>query len=514
MTNTLRAVRPVGTRYVRFSAQGDTSDPRTPSEAYNGMQEKWRLVTDLLGGTDAMRAAGETWLPRETKETPKNYKVRLHRSFLYNGYSGTIDRLAAKPFSKPVTLPELTDEQLMRIEDDADGMGSSLTSLGRRLFVDGLVYGKAHVLVDYPVTAGQETPSLADERAVGLHPVLLHVSPADVIGWRSEKVNGREELTQVRIRERRDETVGKYGSRCVEYVRVVNAPVGGAPGTWELFRCDDKSPAELAPVLVGTHSYPGVPLLTTYFKRTGYMTSEPPLQDLAEMNLCHWQSNSDHRNYLRFCRFGMLKVTGISHEEYEKPLEIAPQFSFKSVSPDADMGYVETTGAAAKVGENDLKRIEERMETLGLQPLVETTADSTAIGKRLDEGRTETMIQTWIRAVEELLDASYVAAAQFIGAELPKDFGVDVFSDFAVTSGSTADLDTLLAMRMAGELTRLTFLKEVQRRGTLGPNVNVDSEAQEAEAEGPPIDPNAPIVDPNNPDDPSAAGGAGGAFGA
>lgn len=506
------------TRTVRIAGGDSGNGVGYPSEQYSDMAAKWELIEDLLSGTDAMRAKGERWLPREAHESVNNYRTRLARSFLYNGLRDTIEKLTAKPFSRPVNVkPEsLGSEQLDGIAEDVDRAGTNITQFARRLFEWAVSFGKAHILVDYPVV--QEGLNLAQERAVDARPVLLAIDPRDVIGWRSERDPGGEErLTQVRIKEKRWVANGPYASKCIEYVRVINAPptiaqnaeqpavedAQSATGTWELWELKDGK--TYVKVQSGTHTFPGVPLVTLYFKRNEFMTADPPMSDLAEMNLCHWQSSSDQRNILRFSRFGMWKATGMSQEEVEKPLTVGPSFSFKSVNPDADFAYVEPQGAAIKLGEEDLRRIEQRMETLGMQPLIQTTADSTAMGKRIDESKTETTIQSWVRIVEEAIERAYQMAAEWLGTDLPEEFAIDIFSDFGISANGTADLEFLLKARTSGDLTRLTFLQEIKRRGVLADSVDPEEEAEEADAQASSfgMQPLIPGQNPNQPPPPN-----------
>ena len=53
-----------------------------PSLGYEQMSSLWPLIHDLLGGTDAMRAASQLWLPMESKESSTNYNSRLNPSFI------------------------------------------------------------------------------------------------------------------------------------------------------------------------------------------------------------------------------------------------------------------------------------------------------------------------------------------------------------------------------------------------------------------------------------------------
>ena len=63
-----------------------TADVATPNAASMAMAQDWTLIHDLMGGTRAMRSAGEKWLPREPGESPEAYRIRLGRTYLFNGF--------------------------------------------------------------------------------------------------------------------------------------------------------------------------------------------------------------------------------------------------------------------------------------------------------------------------------------------------------------------------------------------------------------------------------------------
>src|SRR6185295_4553940 len=99
-------------------------------------------------------------------------------------------------------------------------------------------------------------------------------------------------------------------------------------------------------------------LAPVYLNRTGFMTGEPPLEELADLNVAHWQSSSDQRNILTVARVPILFGTGIEGNE---KLEIGASSMIRTSDPNAKLTYVEHTGAAIGAGERDLERLEFQM---------------------------------------------------------------------------------------------------------------------------------------------------------
>lgn len=453
----------------------------TPNTAYRRMERTWDLPRDLLGGTIRMRDAETKWLPQEPAETVPAYENRLHRSVLYNMYGDTVDKVSAKPFSKPVVIePEQTDERIDAIIDDADRTGTSLTQFGKQLFYDMIVYGKCHVLVDFPSLS--ESLNKKQEKDAGVRPYFVRISPLDLIGWKTERdEQGAERASEIRIRETRIEPDGKFGDEEVEYVRWIGK------NEWELHRHDKKA-NEFTQLQdtdggSGANSLGKVPIVTAYAKQVGFFESEPPFEDLAWLNLIHYQSDSDHRNILRFIRFGLLFLKGISDEEYEEGIEIGPAKLIRTTEADADMKYVEHAGNAVGAGTADLDKIEQRAEILGLQPLIARTGTETATGRVMDKVETSSEVQTWIGAEEDAIRDAFRLADEWIKADVDKERKVNIFSDFAITVKSNEDMKLLLELWKARVLPSQELLEAAKRRGILDESLNVKETVDAAIAE-------------------------------
>ena len=449
----------------------------TTSVMYDGMSERWPLLHDLLGGTKTMRAAGERWLPREEAESLAAYERRLGRSILYSGYKDTIVKLSAKPFSKPVVVNEVP-ESLSYLEKDTDGTGRTITQLSKDCMDDLATYGKAHILVDYSAieeNAEGAPITIGEEKRRGGRVTFIRISPVNLIGWRTTQNNaGAITLEQIRIKSARIEPKGEYGDEEVKYIRKLTST------DWELWKkTDDKE--EYVKSNEGTHTFGRVYLVTIYADCSGYLTSNPPLEGLAWLNLAHWQSSSDQKNILRFTRFAILFIKGLSQEERDAQTVLGPTQSFKTTNENADMKYVEHTGKAIEAGRKDLEDTEFRMEVQGLQPLAKSSARSTATGKNIDEARNDSAIQAWIKVLEEGIEEAYGMAAEWSGTELPEDFSIDIYSDFKVSLWGSTDVDKLLKACIAGKMSKRTFLLEIQRRGMISEDIDIDQELKEIE---------------------------------
>jgi hypothetical protein len=434
----------------------------SPCLPYRRVQQHWTLLHDLLGGTYAMRQAGTRWLPQEPKEDSSHYAIRLERAVLFNGFKTAVDDLVDRPFARPLTLTgELGTLEILRT--DCTRTKRSLDDFAKDLLRSAAIHGVAHVLVDFP-----NVPDGATLAEVGgeVRPYFVLVAAPDLIGW---QFNDRMELVEVRIRLFVDEPVGAYGQQRVEKILVYKKDA------WELHRRDEDG-AKFSLESKGTHTFGGVPLVSVYLNKQEEMVADPPLEDLAMLNLAHWQSSADQRNALRFARIGLLCAVGFTAEEFDQGFVIGPNYVVKSVNPQAKLSYVEHSGSAIKIGQDDLDRLERQMEVLGLQPVVERTSESTATGKLIDDSNSASSLKSWVASVNRGLSDACAYAGRWIGQET--EVAVALFDDFGVSVRATNELDVLLKSRIAGEISRDTYLEELKRRGVLNETLDVDEEIE------------------------------------
>jgi len=493
----------LNTRSIATGPSAPNSDKNqvdSMSAARRRMHFHWDAITDLLGKTPRMRAARNKWLPQEEVESAKAYNVRLNRSFLMDGFGDAIDKVVARPFSRPLTMvnDDSMPEQLGMIEKNADLCKSTLSTVAAQTFRDKVTYGLCFVLVDYPDVEGGL--NLAEIRKAKIRPYFTVISPPDLLYARGVKLRSGEEVP-VEIRYRTHGTVpdGKFGDQTVETIRVLRAPLldrdgfpfdsldGTNMGTWEEWvKVKGQNGQEtFTMVRMGTHTYPGIPIEVSYSNKKGFFEAEPPMERLAWKNIEHWQKSSDHNNILRFSRFGILFGSGFSEEEIEKGIVIGPNRFVGSTNKEATLGYVEHTGKAIGAGVDDLKMIEEQMQLMGMEPFMRRTSggDGRATGQSLNAAKTHSAVQEWIRDHEEFLHQLYVTAGNWIKSPPPEDFKIKIFSEFAISLMPSDDMKIIDLARARKDIDRKTYINEGKRRGLYADSVNVDEIEANLEAE-------------------------------
>ena len=464
---------------------------------YDRMAESWKLPRALMGGTKAMRKAGETYLPKEPGESAEAYESRCSRSTLFNAFKRTVGGMTGKVFArdiaigddvpdaiagKPIDANAKKKERKDGWVEDIDLTGRNINSFARDVFHDGVQTGISHILVDMP--AGEPARTVAEEQAAGRRPYLVHIKAEDMIGWRTETIKGREVLTQIRFREHITTDDGEYGEKSEERIRVLWRD------RYEVWRKIEKAgpDGELWEMIEkGAVSLGEIPLATFYAARTGFMTAEPPLEDLAYLNASHWQSASDQRHILHVARVPILFGRGLNLiDENGQPVQIGSNRMITSNDEHGDLKYVEHNGAGISAGRQDLIDIEDRMRVMGLELFMpKTTGTQTATGKAIDSAEQNSVVKTTALSLKDAMEQALVYMAKW--AKLGDSGGsLVVNTDYLTFTGQAAqDITALLNARMAGEISRTTFWSEMKRRGFLADDFEVETEEERLAEEAP-----------------------------
>jgi hypothetical protein len=448
------------------------TDVSTKTSSVEAMEPDWNLADALLGGTRAMRAAGTTYLPKWPNEEQEAYACRLATAVLFPAYKRTVETLTGKPFSEPLTIGEDVPPKIAEWLNDIDLRGRNLEAFAADLMEMALGRGICGIMVDYP-RKSEDIKTVADERAAGLRPYFIQIRHNQVVGWRDEYVGGMWMLTQLRLIECVDVPDGAYGLKKVEQIRVLT------PGAWEIFRQNEKK--EWVSFDKDKTSLKIIPYVPVYGRRTGFMTGEPPLIEVANLNVAHWQCASDQQTILHVARVPILAVIGVDGDD-KWQLTVGASSAVK-LPIDGDMKWVEHTGKAIEAGANELEALEERMRQAGAELLVLRPGKITATQTATENAVGMCALHRIAQNLEDALDQALQIMAMWVGE---KSGGhVELFKDFGAASLAEASTQILLDSTGAGKLSDETYFAELKRRGIVSPDIDWQDEKERIDAQGP-----------------------------
>lgn len=422
-----------------------------------------------------MRAAGKTYLPQHTEETDKAYQERLLKTYLHNGVEQTLDDMVGRPFGEPVQHSDDFSEGILELMEDIDLQGNNIDVFAREWFRGGVSKAMCHVYIDQPRLDQPEegqTRTKADDERQNVRPYWTLIQPEQIIFAQVEVVNGVETLLQLRIHEIYCEMDG-FVEVFKERIKVIY------PGRVEVWipKETKKQKKEWMKSEEYTYGLDIIPLVTFYANKEAPFIGKPPLLDLADINIAHWQSTSDQRVILTVSRFPILAMTGV--EKQDDQVRVGPHEYLWSKNANAKFMYVEHSGAGIEAGRNDLKDLEEQMESYGADLLKKRPVQRTAKEVASDDEKETSPLQDMAQRFNSaLIQAVEITARWMSGVEVTGQIFISTDFDDAAAS---SDITEIGKARERGDISRKSYITEMKRRGVF--DEDFDEEADEAELE-------------------------------
>jgi hypothetical protein len=430
-----------------------------PNAAWRNQEPHWILIEDLVGGTYELRRRHRRYLPQEPRELDESYDNRLARSVCPPYYQRLERMLAGMLTRKPVRLNDVSDvvrEQLFDVDLQGNDLNVWCYEACRKL----VRYGHIGVLVDAPA-AGE----------LG-RPYWVTYTPREILGWRTELIDGAQKLTQLRLLEKVIVPDGDYGEKEVEQVRVLT------PGAFEIHRHDAKGQFVIHES--GTTTMDHIPFAVAYSNRVNFMESRPPLEDIANLNLKAYQVQSDLDNQLHISAVPMLAFFGFPSSAEEVSAGPGEAISFPS---DGRAEYIAPPSNAFDSQFRRLDQLASQINELGLSAVLgQKLSAETAESKRIDRSQGDSTMMVIAQNMQDLIDNCLADHAHYLN--IPETGSSFVNRDFLGARLEPQEIQSLLALYTAGTITQKTLLDQLYEGEVLGDEFNVEEEIESTQAGG------------------------------
>lgn len=446
----------------------NSDDPSLPCNAFYLMTPRWQTMRAVLEGNHYLRQVRRDYIPALPNETDECFNRRLDQALFTPYAARVVDAAVGLIMRKPISLEGGDQAYWEEWSRDVDRQGTSLAEFTRKLLFTSIGYGHSSILVDYPKADGIRT--LADERAANLKPYFSMVEPWDVLGWRQDRRKSGGQLEQVRVRELTVEPNGEFGEELIEQIRVLQ------PGSYRLFRKD--TAGEWQEVEKGRTSLDQIPLATTYSDKQATLLSEPPLLDVAYINLAHYRLQSQHLNSLNVAGFPLLVLKGWDDQSPKLQVDVSKALA---MPPDGDVSYVEPANAAFDAYQTELDALASQCSNLGITILAQQKMVAEAAKKaQLDRADTNSMMATISLDVEQALQKAINMAAAYAGQEAPT---VALSRDFDTARLDSAEMGGIVQLFNSGIIDQETALQMLHRGEILDDAMEIEEILSRAENE-------------------------------
>ncbi|HEV2436799.1 MAG TPA: DUF4055 domain-containing protein [Verrucomicrobiae bacterium] len=481
---------------------------------YDASLPPWLRARDVLAGEDAVKVAGEKYLPRLESQSDDEYKAYRARAAFFNasartaeGFIGLVCR--RPPFIKVPEPPSAIGRALGVFVNDADMLGTTLASYGQTVVTELIAVGRAGTLVDW-------------EGEVENRVYVSRYVAEDILNWKTERINGRNLLTLVVLHEMAEipKPAGKQGQgdefevNFVEQIRVLKLVVGRGQGVgnkrkksfecqveiWQLLpqgrqavqKAGGKKEWRLVETRIPLRRGKPLPLIPFIFH--GPRNSLPevcklPLGDIVFVNLDHYRLDADYKHGMHFTALPTAWVSGF---DKSATLRIGSSTAWVTETTGATAGFLEYTGQGLTTFERAMDRDERLMAVLGARLLegqrrVGETAQAielrqsgeNSILSNLAMSASSSLTQVmrwayWWNSTEDLPD--HVTNEQVV---------MELNTDFAMTGMTAQELTAVVGAWQKGAISRDTMLHLFRKGEILPEGRTTEEEAQLIEKEKP-----------------------------
>lgn len=452
----------------------------TPHQDYTNWAADWQKLRDVVAGQRALhlRATGEAtgYLPKLSRQTLDEYEAYKRRATFYNATARTVEALCGAIFRRDPVL-ELDDGVREQLEN-VDLAGTPLDTFAKLLVTEVLTVGRYGVLVDVP------SEGTAPEWQ---RPYWVGYCAEDVVNWRVVPVGSASVLTLVVLRERVDVAQDDFQSEEQIRYRVLDLD----PDTgWYRVREYERPEGSAGYGLVN-ETYPTrtgqrmdfIPFLCFGPVVARLTVQRPPLLDLCDVNLAHWRKSVDYAHGLHFTALPtpwLADDTPPSGSEFR--IGSAEAWT---LSAQGQCGMLEFSGAGMAALKDAILDDEQRMARLGAELLTpEKREAESAEAKRITAASRTASLASLAATCSWGLTRLLQWHAWWNGAsdEAVEAVSITLNQDFVDARMAPTELAALVQARQAGEISRRTFLENLER-GELLEGRTIEEEIVEIEGE-------------------------------
>lgn len=432
----------------------------------------WKKVDHCLGGEDAIKAEGDTYLPRPEAEqdeiySRKRFKAYLARAVFYNVTGRTHEGLLGMVFAQdPVSeLPPILEPY----EDNIDGAGTSLEQQAKRTLGLVLAHGRCGLLADFPSIEEGRVATLADIESGLIRPRVFPIHAKDIINWRVSVVGGETLLTLLVIAEKAVIDDDGFELECEDRWREIRLePINDEATQFQVvvtvWRKKDTSNAaeeefEIAqgPFLIQDHR--GQPFSRIPFQFVGAVNNDPeidksPLLDLANLNLAHYRNSADYEESCFMVGQPTPFFTGLT-EDWVKDVWKGKVILGSRASIPLPTG---ATAGLLQASENQMpsaamKHKEEQMKAIGAKLIEPGSVQQTATEAKIEEYSEASVLSSAAKNVSEAYENILAVAARFVGEVDPEAIEFELNTEFSSTQMTPQERQQLVAEWQGGLIT-------------------------------------------------------------
>jgi len=329
---------------------------------YTKYVNSWKKNRDAVDGGDAVKSGGYLSKPLRknwTWEDEQDWKLYNDLAVYYNGTGRTVDGLVGMVFRTPPVVSASSTGAKSLLED-ISVEHQSIEEVARTCVQELIVVGRIGVLVDYPM--GDEAGLTISERIrLGRRPYIALYLAESIKDWRTEYVNGKNQLSFVKLYEvvNQVDPENEFSIKTIPQYRILDLAAldeelkdsprvyrqriyrKDADGRWVLFN-------EVYPVMLG-ENMDYIPFTFITPEGAGSNVVPAPISDMAELNIAHYRNSADYEWGLHYVGsptavFSGLFAPTMGGDDEVLEIRLGSRSGIHFQDPQGSAKYLEFTG--------------------------------------------------------------------------------------------------------------------------------------------------------------------------
>lgn len=415
------------------------------NKEYQKVISQWQMLRDCDDGANAIKTRrgsstgqlgslpGTSYLPPPNADDGSSanklrYEAYRERASFVNFVGHTKEGMLGMVFRKQTAM-EL-DPAIEYMRDNANGQGLSADQLIKWASADTLLVGRFGLMVDYPVTR----QGLTAAQSAGLQANVLCYPAESIINWRSETINGRQQLCMVVLREP-TEKISDDGFEVVElmYHRVLLLIDGVY--TQRLYNESDELlgtqddgafVSDIVPRKADGSTWSKIPFTFVGSINNDAAVDKAPLYDIAEINIAHYRNSADYEESSFLVGQPTPVFAGLTQSWVDQNMKDGVAFGSRAAVLLPESGNAELLQADANqmpLKGMDIK--ERQMVMLGARLIQEQGGVETAEAAKIRFAGQNSKLSAIITNVEAAFNTCFGWAMEFMGGTVEPEIDIN-----------------------------------------------------------------------------------------
>ena len=461
----------------------NVSGVQTTHPEYTKRCPQWKVMRDVMEGDDAIKGAGEEYLPRPStahecydKYEMMQYDAYKGRSIFTNFTAQIHDCLHGMAENRPAKIDVPLNMKGDKFLDNVDYQGNSADQFFSDSLDDVLITGFGGILVDLPNVDPNMSKAQAEKK--NIRPYLSYYTAESIINWKFKVIDGVKKLCLVVLKEEVDNAEDQFSHKKQAQYRVLSLDEKGFYTIQLYSYAKDEmgnekiSPGQVLPFTVNGQRIDFIPFVMLPFTEP----VKPILYDIAKLNIHHYQVTADYQNGAHLTSRPTGYFTGHEPETDKKTGEVIPVYVGTDVfwqlpEKDAKVGVCSFSGEGIEHLEHALSRDESQIIMLASHIIAaeKKTAENKDAMKIRKSGE-DAKLATYVK----YMSFRFTQALQIVSDWLENDneeVNVQLNNDFSSLSFDANAVNSIANIFSQGKLPLRCLYYLLQSSGYLEPDM-------------------------------------------